>query len=59
MYSSLYNYGVALARQGILRSLEGDGIKLASKNLCEAASIFDNLKNQVATLPPNEISLDF
>jgi hypothetical protein len=45
MYSSLYNYGVALARQGILRSLEGDGIKLASKNLCEAASIFDNLKN--------------
>jgi hypothetical protein len=45
MYSSLYNYAVALSRIGILMDLTGDGIKVASKNLCQAASIFDNLKN--------------
>jgi hypothetical protein len=59
MYSSLYNYAVACSRVGILMNLEGDGIKMASKNLCQAASIFDNLKNQVATMQPNEISPDF
>jgi len=47
MYSSLYNYGVACSRVGILMNLEGDGIKIASKNLCQAAAIFDNLKTQV------------
>ena len=58
MYSSLYNYAVALSRIGILMDLSGEGMKVASKNLCQAASIFDNLKNQVATMQPNEISPD-
>jgi hypothetical protein len=33
-YSALYNYAVALSRVGILMDLTGDGIKVASKNLC-------------------------
>lgn len=56
-YSALYNYAIALARVGILMDLTGDGIKVASKNLCQAASIFNNLKSHA--LKPAEISPDF
>jgi hypothetical protein len=58
-FSALYNYAVASARLGTLMDLSGDGIKSASANLCEAASIFANLKTSCATLQPAEISPDF
>lgn len=57
-YSSLYNYGVALARIGILTDLSGDGVKVASASLCKAASVFAYLKTATTNLSPAEVSPD-
>ena len=40
-------------------SLEGDGIKYASKFMMQAAWIFDDLKQSVTQLKPGDISPDF
>lgn len=42
--SSKYNYAVCLGRQATYMSLEGDGIKYASKFMMQAAWLFDDLK---------------
>ena len=58
-YSSKYNYAVCLGRQATYMSLEGDGIKYASKYMMQAAWLFDDLKQNVTQLKPGEISPDF
>lgn len=40
-------------------SLEGDGIKYASKYMQQAAWLFDDLKQNVTQLKPAEIGPDF
>lgn len=57
--SSKFNYGVCLARMAVYMSLEGDGIKYASKYMQMSAWVFDDLKKQVTTLKPVETSPDF
>lgn len=58
-FSSKYNYAVCLGRQATYMSLEGDGIKYASKFMMQAAWLFDDLKQNVTQLKPGEISPDF
>ena len=40
-------------------SLEGDGIKYATKYMQQAAWLFDDLKQNVTQLKPGEVSPDF
>lgn len=42
--SCKYNYAVCLGRQAVYMSLEGEGIKYASKYMMQAAWLFDDLK---------------
>ena len=57
--SSLYNYGVACARIACFMSIEGDGIKEASKMFQQAGWIFDSLRSKVGALQPSEVTVDF
>lgn len=57
--SSKYNYAVCLGRQACYMSLEGDGIKYASKYMMQAAWLFDDLAKNVTQLKPGEVSPDF
>ena len=59
MYSSLYNFAVASARQACFMDLAGDGIKNASKFFSQAAWVFEHLQTLVTQLPAGEATLDF
>ena len=40
-------------------SIEGDGIKYASKYMQQAAWVFEDLRTNVTQLKPNEMTPDF
>ena len=57
--TSLYNFGVALARRGCYMDLAGDGIKNASNYFRQAAWIFEQLLSMSTQLPADAHSCDF
>lgn len=59
MYSSLYNFAVASARQACFMDLSGDGIKQATKLFCQAAWVFEHMQTLVTQMPAGEATLDF
>ena len=57
--TSLYNFGVSLARRGCYMDLAGDGIKNASNFFRQAAWIFEQLLSMSTQLPADAHSCDF
>ena len=48
-----------MSKQACFMNLEGDGIKMASKLMQQAAWVFEDLKANVSQLKPGETGPDF